>query len=220
MPQNANPRPGSRWRLAADHESFAADRRPGAIRRNRFRRHRRRYERRALVCRWQSGCGDWPGSLQGLQSGIHDSARKLRQVGVCRQDFRRLQVQQVSGGEGALVYLGTANANGTFLGVPTTSDVYTGGLELAGTGTVPITDQFGIIGKLGVLFWGTHSEVGTGFQRDDNGTSFALGAGLKYDITKNVGIRLEWERFWGVGNSTIGESDVDLFTIGGLYRFR
>jgi OOP family OmpA-OmpF porin len=123
------------------------------------------------------------------------------------------------GAEGALVYLGTATATGTFLGVPTTSDVYAGGLELAGTGTVPITDQFGILGKLGVLFWGMHSEVGTGFERDENGTSFATGAGLKYDITKHVGIRLEWERFWGVGNSTIGESDVDLFTIGGLYRF-
>ena len=123
------------------------------------------------------------------------------------------------GAEGALVYLGSADANGTFLGVPVTSDVYAGGLELAGTGTVPITDQFGILAKLGVLFWGIHSEVGTGFDRDENGTSFATGVGLKYDITKNVGIRLEWERFWQVGNSTIGESDVDLFTIGGLYRF-
>ncbi len=123
------------------------------------------------------------------------------------------------GAEGALVYLGSADANGTFLGVPVTSDVYAGGLELAGTGTVPITDQFGILAKLGVLFWGIHSEVGTGFERDENGTSFATGVGLKYDITKHVGIRLEWERFWQVGNSTIGESDVDLFTIGGLYRF-
>ena len=123
------------------------------------------------------------------------------------------------GAEGALVYLGSADANGTFLGVPVTSDVYAGGLELAGTGTVPITDQFGILAKLGVLFWGIRSEVGTGFDRDENGASFATGVGLEYDITKNVGIRLEWERFWQVGNSTIGESDVDLFTIGGLYRF-
>ena len=123
------------------------------------------------------------------------------------------------GAEGALVYLGTASANGTFLGVPVTSDVYAGGLELAGTGTVPITDQFGIIGKLGALFWGVQSETGTGFSRDDSGTSFAMGAGLKYDITKHVGLRFEWERFWQVGNSTIGTSDVDMFTIGGLYRF-
>jgi OOP family OmpA-OmpF porin len=123
------------------------------------------------------------------------------------------------GAEGALVYLGTANASGTFLGVPTTADSYAGGLELAGTGTIPITDQFGIIGKLGGLFWGGYSETGTGFNRDDSGVSFAMGAGLKYDVTRNVGIRFEWERFWQVGNSTIGQSDVDMFTIGGLYRF-
>jgi hypothetical protein len=32
-------------------------------------------------------------------------------------------------------------------------------------------------------------------------------------------IRFEWERFWDVGNSVIGNSDVDMFTLGGLYRF-
>ena len=123
------------------------------------------------------------------------------------------------GAEGALVYLGTASADGTYLGVPTTSDVYSGGLELAGTGTLPITDKFGVLGKLGVLLWGVRSETGTGFDRDDSGASFAMGAGLKYDITDHVGVRFEWERFWQVGNSTIGQSDVDMFTVGGLYRF-
>lgn len=123
------------------------------------------------------------------------------------------------GAEGALVYLGTADASGTYLGVPTTSDVYAGGLELVGVGTIPITDRFGILGKVGGLFWGITSEVGTGFDRYDNGASWAIGAGLKYDITDHVGVRIEWERFWDVGNSTTGESDVDMFTIGGLYRF-
>ena len=121
--------------------------------------------------------------------------------------------------EGALVYLGSASADGTFSGVPTTADAYAGGLEIAAVGTLPVTDQFGILGKLGGLFWSVYSETGLGFDRDDDGASVAMGAGLKYDITPNVGIRLEWERFWQVGNSTIGESDVDLFTIGGLYRF-
>lgn len=133
--------------------------------------------------------------------------------------FGGYKFNQYLGVEGALVYLGTTSANGTFLGVPTTSDVYAGGLELVGTGTLPITDQFGILGKLGVLVWGIRSEIGTGFDRDDSGASFAMGAGLKYDITEHIGIRFEWERFWDVGNNTTGTSDVDLFTVGGLYRF-
>ena len=91
--------------------------------------------------------------------------------------------------------------------------------SLAATGTLPVTDEFGFIGKLGGLFWGVYSETGLGFERDDTGVSFAMGAGVKYDITPNVGIRFEWERFWQVGNSTIGESDIDMFTVGGLYRF-
>jgi OmpA-OmpF porin, OOP family len=133
--------------------------------------------------------------------------------------FGGYQFNQYLGAEGALVYLGTASADGTYLGAATTDDVYAGGLELAGTGTLPITDKFGILAKAGVLLWGIYSETGTGFDRDDSGASFAMGAGLKYDITEHVGIRFEWERFWDVGNSTIGSSDVDMFTIGGLYRF-
>ena len=123
------------------------------------------------------------------------------------------------GAEGALVYLGTATADGTIVGIPTTADAYAGGLELAATGTIPVTDQLGIMGKLGGFFWGVHSETGGGFDRDESGTSFATGAGLKYDITEHVGIRFEWERFWQVGNGAIETSDVDLFTVGGLYRF-
>ncbi len=133
--------------------------------------------------------------------------------------FGGFKFNKYVGAEGALVYLGAADATGTFLGVPTTSDVYAGGLELVGIGTIPVTDQFGILGKAGVFLWSIQSETGTGFDRDDDGASFAMGAGLKYDITKHVGIRFEWERFWQVGNKTIGESDVDMFTIGGLYRF-
>lgn len=133
--------------------------------------------------------------------------------------FGGYQFNQYLGAEGALVYLGTASADGTFLGAATTDDVYAGGLELAGTGTLPITKKFGILAKLGVLLWGIQSETGTGFDRDDSGASFAVGAGLEYDITEHVGIRFEWERFWDVGNSTIGTSDIDMFTIGGLYRF-
>lgn len=154
-----------------------------------------------------------------VNPGFTTSAGTCDKSELAGKVFGGYKFNKYLGAEGALVYLGTATADGTFLGVPTTSDVYAGGLELAGTGTLPVTDQFGIIGKLGVLLWGIRSDVGTGFDRDDTGASFAMGAGLKYDITKHVGIRFEWERFWDVGNSTIGTSDVDMFTIGGLYRF-
>jgi opacity protein-like surface antigen len=146
-------------------------------------------------------------------SGTCDNSKLAGKV------FGGYKFNKYVGAEGALVYLGTASADGTFLAIPTTADAYAGGLELAATGTIPVTDEFGVTGKLGGLFWGVRSETGLGFDRDDTGVSFAMGAGLKYDITKHVGIRLEWERFWQVGNSTIGESDIDMFTIGGLYRF-
>lgn len=99
------------------------------------------------------------------------------------------------------------------------SDAWGGGLEFVGVGTLPITDQFGLLGKLGGFAWSIYNEAGTGFDHNENGLSFAMGAGFKYDIIERVGIRFEWERFWDVGNSVVGTSDVDMFTIGGLYRF-
>lgn len=80
-------------------------------------------------------------------------------------------------------------------------------------------DKSEVAGKLGGFAWSIYNDTDTGFDHNENGKSFAMGAGVKYDITNRVEIRFEWERFWDVGNSVVGSSDVDMFTLGGLYRF-
>ena len=80
-------------------------------------------------------------------------------------------------------------------------------------------DKSEVAGKLGGFAWRIYNDTGTGFDHNENGISFAMGADVKYDITNRVGIRFEWERFWDVGNSVVSSSDVDMFTLGGLYRF-
>lgn len=53
-----------------------------------------------------------------------------------------------------------------------------------------------------------------------NRTGDHLGLGLQYDLTKNVGLRLEAERFRKLGdNSTGGDIDVDMYSVGTVFRF-
>lgn len=173
--------------------------------------------------RWYVGGG--LGAASGLDlcnaftPGFSTTAGSCDRSEFAGKAFGGYKFNKYVGAEGALVWLGSAEANGTYLGVPTTSDAWAGGLELVGVGTLPITDKFGILGKLGGFVWSVYNETGTGFDDYESGLSFAMGAGLKYDINAHVGIRFEWERFWDVGNSTVSSGDVDMFTIGGLYRF-
>jgi hypothetical protein len=48
-------------------------------------------------------------------------------------------------------------------------------------------------------------------------TSFGFGA--TYQINKQWGVRAEWERFNNLGDSDTGESDVDLLSVGAVFRF-
>ena len=53
------------------------------------------------------------------------------------------------------------------------------------------------------------------------------GAGLDFDFTPNLGMRLEWERYANVGkkfevgqSGTTGEADMDNLSLSVVYRFR
>ena len=72
-------------------------------------------------------------------------------------------------------------------------------------------------GKVGAAFWRADLDVSDrlGFgllaRGDDaSGTSFAWGLGIRFDFTKHVGLRAEWDRFENVGKrSSTGRSDYD-----------
>ena len=47
-----------------------------------------------------------------------------------------------------------------------------------------------------------------------------LGVGAGFDFTPNFGVRVEWERFFQVGDDSVGgKSDLDLLSIGIVVRF-
>lgn len=94
-------------------------------------------------------------------------------------------------------------------------------------GSVPFSEQISVYGKLGLHRWNVETRAiavsggaATALSVSDEGANFKYGVGGRYDFTKNVGLRLEWERYTDVGDrNTTGRGDVDLFSLGLVIRF-
>jgi OmpA-OmpF porin, OOP family len=88
-------------------------------------------------------------------------------------------------------------------------------------GSLPLSQQFALTGKLGVARTSTDvvGNIGTTpVVATDRNTEPTYGLGARYDFTREFGVRGEWERF-RAGGDVFGKSDVDLFTLNGIYRF-
>jgi OmpA-OmpF porin, OOP family len=84
--------------------------------------------------------------------------------------------------------------------------------ELVGIAAFPI-QQFNIYGKLG----GYRAKF-EGGGTDDSSTGWTAGIGAGFEPMRNLGLRLEWQRYNSVGS---GDGiDVDVISIGALWRFR
>lgn len=120
------------------------------------------------------------------------------------------------GVEAAWVDLGKAT-----LSVPGLSaELKSSGFGLWGTAVLPI-DSFSLFAKAGFAYLdtkltGTVTGLGSGSESESN-ANFAFGVGAAYDITKNLAVRVEYERFRIEFQSE--KSDVDLLSAGVLFRF-
>ncbi len=85
------------------------------------------------------------------------------------------------------------------------------GWVLAGKGMLPLTEQFGVFAKLGMIMWDVEGS-GAASGIDDDGTDLIYGLGAQYMFTDRFGVVGEWE-WYDIDN------DVDLFSIGALFKF-
>jgi OOP family OmpA-OmpF porin len=125
------------------------------------------------------------------------------------------------GGEIAYVDFGKTTADGTFLGIPATARTKVNGLILDATG--PLGDQFSVFAKLGILGWHVDSNAAlSGFgsaSLSASGSSLTYGIGAQFNFTKAFGVRAEWEHFDKVGDDSTGKSDIELGSVGVVYKF-
>jgi OOP family OmpA-OmpF porin len=89
-------------------------------------------------------------------------------------------------------------------------------LELVGVGSVPVTSAFSVYGKLG----GYRGEAkGLGISETNNDWTYGLG--VQYDVTPNIGVRGEWQRYADLGGGGFNATtNVDVLRVGALWRFR
>ena len=88
--------------------------------------------------------------------------------------------------------------------------------ELVGVGRVPLFDRFAAYGKLGGYMGRSH---GGGF--NENNTDLTYGLGLEYGLTRNFGVRGEWQRYSDLGGGGFGATaDLDVARLSVVYRFR
>lgn len=133
--------------------------------------------------------------------------------------FGGYQFNSTFAAEAGYTKLGEVHLRGTFLGVPGTAKIVADGFELVGMATLPIAGPFAAYGKAGFLRWDVDLSGDAG-SSGETGTSITLGLGFRYDFTKRLTARAEWQRYSDVGNdNTTGKSDVDVLSIGLVIKF-
>jgi len=113
----------------------------------------------------------------------------------------------------AAVELGFADLGEMTLGgTPVNSDAW----ELTGLGILPLSERVSAYGRLG--FYRGEARGG-GFI--ENNTDLTFGLGAQYEVNRNLGVRLEWQRYTDFGGGSLGAvSDQDVVWLNAVYRFQ
>jgi OOP family OmpA-OmpF porin len=96
--------------------------------------------------------------------------------------------------------------------------------EVSGVGSLPVADRFSFFGRAGLYMADTDVSLrfagppGVVDDSDDN-IGLTLGFGARVDITRNLGIRAEWQRYMDVSAGDFDESDVDVMALSLVWRF-
>ena len=86
-------------------------------------------------------------------------------------------------------------------------------LELVAVGSFHLTDRFSVYGKVGG-YQGTLKGGGI----DEDNTDLTYGFGARWDFTKRLGVRGEWQRYDSLGGGN-QKTDVDVLSIGLIFSF-
>ena len=94
--------------------------------------------------------------------------------------------------------------------------------DLSALFTLPVATRLSLLLRLGAHRTRTTvDQQGPSFgtlHEAKTGSSFTLGAGVEYSLGK-LGVRAEWQRYDNVATGTVAENDVDVLSLGLLFRF-
>lgn len=134
--------------------------------------------------------------------------------------------------EGGYAWLGEFQATNQVTAPSTgalNADIRIIGLFVDALAMLPIGERFAAYAKLGVLGSETRTfrstsgtatpapGINTNASTDEALLSYGLGA--QYEFAKHVVLRVEWQFYADIGDASTGETDVDLYSAGLLFRF-
>jgi OOP family OmpA-OmpF porin len=114
-----------------------------------------------------------------------------------------------------------ATASSSSVNFSLNSELKITGFGVAALLGAPLSDQWNVFAKPGLLYWDakrTSTTTAAGASQSGSvsksGTSPSLGVGTSYAFTDKLSARLEWERYFDVGDkNTTDKSNVNLFAV-------
>ena len=112
----------------------------------------------------------------------------------------------------------------TFSAPGVSGNIKASAAELVGLASYPFAKQFSVYGILGAY----HAEAKLSASQaglesvspKDRNTDLTFGFGAQYDVTREAGVRAEWQRYKNVGgDDTGGKYDIDVISSGLIWRF-
>ena len=89
-------------------------------------------------------------------------------------------------------------------------------VEVLAVGRLPLNEQAALYGKLGGY---RSNSKGGGANETQHDLTF--GVGFEYALSGNLAARGEWQRYVSMGGGAIGQTaDLDVYSVGAIYRFR
>ena len=93
--------------------------------------------------------------------------------------------------------------------------------ELVAVGSWPFTPNLSGYGKLGLYRGDTDfsTNIPGASNASETNTDLTYGIGLRWDFNRNLGVRAEYQIYQDVGGGDIGESDVNVMSVGVIWKF-
>jgi OOP family OmpA-OmpF porin len=104
-------------------------------------------------------------------------------------------------------------------------DVKASGFNVDLLGNLPVARDLAVFGKVGLMFSDTAADAaasGTSVSLSDKSSRAlpGVGLGLNYTLTKSLGLRAEWEKYYRLGSDVTGRGDIDQLSVGVNLKFR
>ncbi len=94
-----------------------------------------------------------------------------------------------------------------------TANLSADGFTLGAVGSVPVSERFALTARAGMYFWNGSAEINNVSQATPEDSNLYLGAGVKFDVSKQFQLTADWTRY------ELEDAASGVLSVGLLYQF-